>query len=87
MNGMKPGWKTTEFWLAFLSAVAGLALVLGFIGKDQHDQVIQYLPDLVKGLVALAMIVWPLIRYIGGRADIKKALAGFLHPEEGPRTE
>jgi hypothetical protein len=34
---MKPGYKTTEFWLAIASQLLGILVVLGVITPEQQD--------------------------------------------------
>jgi len=34
---LKPGWKTTEFWVSILSGLAGIAVALELISHEQLD--------------------------------------------------
>jgi hypothetical protein len=48
----KAGYKTTEFWIAILTKVAGMAAVLGVFSPEQADAITQAVTQL-GGLIAM----------------------------------
>jgi len=67
---LKPGWKTTEFWLSLLAVVLGALLTSGLLADG--SQAIR--------IVGLGATVLGALGYTGARAMLKKApmLAVFL---------
>lgn len=65
---IKPGYKTSEFYLSLTTSIVGLFITLGYLTPQQGD-------DLVKGITTItggiAMIV-PVIFYIYTRYVIKR---------------
>ena len=59
---VKPGYKTTEFWLSAVAVLLGLAMASGLIPSDSAwDQAV--------GLVVSALAA---MGYTGARAGVKK---------------
>jgi len=75
MNDIKPGWKTTEFWLTgvtvLIGALIGIFVVYGVLTKEQAEAWTQLLIAFA-GLVIPVAIAWATIRYGQGRAELKK---------------
>ena len=57
-NEIKPGYKTTEFWITLVSGVAGVARLLGLIGPDDERELVDLLPPVIVATVPLVMYVW-----------------------------
>ena len=82
---MKPGFKTTEFWLAMFASLAGpaLALLISFGLIDPGVDVdatggalTQALTDVVRSVTALVGVATPLFAsrsYTAARASVKVA--------------
>lgn len=66
MKEIKPGWKTTEFWVTLATVVVGGLVTLGYLPKEQGD----HLLPLVIFIIGLVM---PAVSYNYGRAAVKSA--------------
>ena len=62
---MKPGIKTTEFWLTLLNAVFMLLVGFGVVGEVEAGE----LKDLAGPFVGAVL---PIIVYVWGRSQVKK---------------
>lgn len=51
---MKPGIKTTEFWVSLVTAVAGVAVSLGLITTGQADSISGAAGTIAGGLMTAA---------------------------------
>ncbi len=71
---MKPGYKTTEFWLTVIAAFGGVFVAFGFVDQSDVDNVIKSIGALVGAAVALFVAVKPIIEYIKSRTAIKDKL-------------
>jgi len=65
---MKTGWKTTEFWVAIGSTVAGMLVVLGVITPDLQGDITGNLEKLSGGVISVISVV----SYIWSRTKIKR---------------
>jgi lipopolysaccharide export LptBFGC system permease protein LptF len=61
---IKPGIKTSEFWLTLLTLVLSALAGLGVIGTTQADE----LQGILTPLVAAVL---PVVVYVAGRAYVK----------------
>lgn len=55
---IKPGWKTTEFWITLVSGLAGIARLLGLIGPEDERELIDLLPPVIVATVPFIMYIW-----------------------------
>lgn len=62
-NKLKPGWKTTEFWLSGLAIALGFFMEGGWIGDD----------SLVAKIVGGLLVLLGALGYTAGRSMVKKA--------------
>jgi hypothetical protein len=72
---MRPGWKTSEFWVALVSQLLALAVLLGVIPVQDRATLEGALATAVTAafvLVASAAVAW---KYMGGRVDLKTLAA------------
>jgi cytosine/uracil/thiamine/allantoin permease len=72
---MKSGWKTSEFWVAILSSLVGIMVVLGWITPEVQSQLTEAIAQAVGGLISIVAT----IMYILSRAKVKA--------EESKKTE
>lgn len=72
---MKPGWKTSEFYITLLSMLVAVALHVGLIDTDQAQQVTQTGSSIIAELFDLILVVVPSAAYIVGRSWVKKSNA------------
>src|SRR5437899_695354 len=66
---MKPGWKTTEFWLTLLTALPGVAVTAGFVPSADKTMLDSAASKIAAGLLAAVAVA----KYIHGRALVKSA--------------
>lgn len=64
---MKPGFKTSEFWLTTVTSVLSILVLAGVVGPDDSSRLVALVKDLIAGVVALIGIV----AYIAGRVKLK----------------
>ena len=64
---VKPGWKTTEFWLSIVTAVLGIVVMLGYITPEQSTT----LGTAISSIVGGVMTVISTIGYALSRAKTK----------------
>jgi hypothetical protein len=68
---MKPGYKSTEFWLTVVAQVFGLVLLFGVLTAEQSATLYDAIARIVEAVVALAAALVPLIEYIKARTGLK----------------
>lgn len=72
---MKPGIKTTEFWIALLASVGGLAITLIQVFRpEQAEQAVTFWGGVVETAKAVLPLLLPLVlgnQYITARAALK----------------
>ena len=64
----KPGWMTTEFWVAIAGSVFGFLAAMGWIAPDQVSGGTAAIGQIAGGVIVLVGI----ISYIWSRVSIKK---------------
>ena len=74
IDPLKPGWKTTEGWLAIACLVSGL-VAAGYAasGRTDGEHATQLVKDAVIGLGGLVLAALPVWQYIRGRGEVKVA--------------
>lgn len=73
MEEMKPGWKTTEFWIALAGQLLGLLAVLGVVNSEAQAALSDALTKAITAagvVLANVLVVW---KYISARASVKQA--------------
>jgi len=74
MNGnVKPGWKSTEFWMAILTPAISLLVAFGVMQQEEGDQVVVLVQNLFGGILALFGVLLPVIEYIKSRGKVKSS--------------
>ncbi len=68
---VKPGVKTSEFWLALVPSLVGLGALFGLFSQAEADSLVAVLEKLVAAAAALAVAILPVVEYIRGRAKVK----------------
>lgn len=68
---MKPGYKTTEFWLTLVSTLVGGAVALGLLPNAEGEQLQGGLAAIITGVFA----VIPVAVYVWSRVKIKTAVS------------
>lgn len=80
---IKPGWKSSEFWLTAVSFLFSGFYLVGLL--DDHSQKEDLIAETSRGVEAFILIVGQLtvlFRYIKGRTEIKKTWWNTASPEE-----
>lgn len=73
-NQVKPGWKTSEFWLTAAVSVGSVAALAGVIGPEQQNAIqdgVQHLVTGVKEIILGVTTLAPVVSYIVGRNKLK----------------
>lgn len=68
---MKPGWKTTEFWIAGITQVLGFLTVLGVITSKDRENLQDALVNMVGAVAALIVNGAVVNQYIRSRLTLK----------------
>lgn len=71
MSEVKPGWKTTEFWLTVGFQMLPLMVIFGILSQGEVDTLAQAVTEAVKAITALVVAAAPLWKYIEGRTALK----------------
>ena len=68
---MKPGIKTTEFWLTLAAQIIAMLVIVGVVSSTDQQTVETAVGDAIKAVGALAASVITLWRYVQGRIELK----------------
>jgi len=49
---MKPGYKTTEFWLTLVTNAVGIAVLMGAVSPEAQEPLVQAAGQLAGGVIA-----------------------------------
>lgn len=69
---MKPGWKTTEFWLTLLAQVLPILVITGLLTAEEIETLNQAIVEVSKAVSALLIALVPLWKYIESRTRVKE---------------
>jgi len=81
--GIKPGYRTSEFWFTFVSFLFSGLYLLGLL--DSNTQKEDLIQETSRGLEATILIIGQLMvlfKYVKGRTDLKKTWWNTATPEE-----
>lgn len=67
---MKPGFKTSECWMAILSSVVGILTASGIVSSDEAD----HLTKAVQALAGAAITIASTLGYIVTRVNLKQGV-------------
>lgn len=71
----KPGWKSSEFWLALVFQILPVLVIIGIVTTEEADTLAQAITQAVAAVGALVAAMLPIIRYIDSRKEVKVATA------------
>lgn len=54
---MKPGFKTTEFWVTLATNLIGLLVLFGVVGPEQQEELVQAAGGLVSAISSAAYAI------------------------------
>lgn len=80
---IKPGYRTSEFWLTVVSFIFSGAYLVGVL--DDHSQKEDLISETSRGVEAFILIMGQLavlFRYIKGRTEVKKTWWGIANETE-----
>lgn len=83
---MKPGYKTTEFWITLGTSIVTFALSIGLVtlaDAASLNEAIKQIGVSLGSLLAAAMVI---VKYIQGRTEQKKAQADLLMAQHDERA-
>lgn len=69
---MKPGYKTTEFYLTIVGQVLSLLAVLGIINASDVQPMYQIIGEMIAAGVVVVAGAWQVVSYIKSRTELKK---------------
>ncbi len=72
---MKPGVKTSEFWLTLLAQVLPVLAISGVLTGEEVETLNQAIIEAVKVIGALVVALVPIWRYIESRTKVKLGLS------------
>ena len=70
---MKPGYKTSEFYVTIFAALGSLAVAFGVLAQAEADSLSTAIGQLASAIIVLVGAVQPVVAYIKGRAEVKTA--------------
>lgn len=70
---VKPGYKTSEFWLTLASVLVGSSFLFGVIGSETKDSLTSALQHGVESIFLVGGQIFILCRYIRSRKEAKIA--------------
>lgn len=87
----RPGYLTTEFWLALVAQALPLLVTTGVIAPGDVNTLEGALTRIINSAAALLAAAWVLVSYIKSRTEVKKKTnlltsAEILAPVRGVGT-
>ena len=71
MNELKPGYKTTEFWLTVAIQILPMLVIFNVLSQPEADTLSQSIQQAVQAIAALITALAPIWRYIESRKAVK----------------
>jgi hypothetical protein len=68
---MKPGWQTSEFWIALAGQVLALLALTGAINIGDKDKVETAVTNMVTAVFTITSSAAVVVRYIRSRSELK----------------
>lgn len=75
---MKPGWKTSEFWITLVTKLLAFMAVIGAIKTADEQNLAQTATSAIMGVFAILAAAKVIAEYIKGRSSVKSAAPLFL---------
>lgn len=69
---MKPGYKTTEFYLTIIGQALSLLAVLGIINASDVQPMYQLIGEMIAAGVVVVAGAWQVVSYTKSRTELKK---------------
>lgn len=68
---VKPGWKTTEFWLTLAGQTVAILVVVGVVKPSEQPSLSDSLTRGVEAVFALLVSGATILSYVSGRVRLK----------------
>ena len=72
---MKPGWKTSEFYVTIITALSSIAVAFGVLSQAEATELAAAVGQVVAAVIGLVGAVLPVVAYVKGRSAVKEATA------------
>lgn len=73
MIGLKPGYRTTEFWFTLVSFIFSGLFLAGVITDNQYkEELIQNVSHAVESCILIGGQLLIVYKYVNGRSQLKK---------------
>lgn len=79
---MKPGYKTTEFWLTTTTAVVSFCVTVGFVSTADGQELTDALTKIAGAVTVLGTNAIVVVTYIRGRVQQKVDAQGHEPDQE-----
>lgn len=73
MNPHRPGWQTSEFWIALASQLLALLMIAGWINPADKQTLEQNVAAAITAIFTIVGSVAVVVRYIDARCSLKHA--------------
>lgn len=70
---IKPGWKTTEFWVMLMSVAFGCMVLFGVITNTESNTILAYINNIMGSLVTIVSVT----AYILSRGKAKQGQVNY----------
>ena len=68
---MKPGYKTSEFYVTIFAALGSLAVAFGVLAQGEADSLVSAIGQVASAVIVFVGAVQPIVAYVKGRAEVK----------------
>lgn len=69
MDNVKPGIKTTEFWMTLINTWLMVGVAFGLVNQQQAESLVTLIAPLVAAII-------PIVAYISSRTRVKNNIPG-----------
>ncbi len=70
---VKPGWKTSEFWVMLCSVIFGILILLGVMTNSESNTMLAYVNNIMGSLVTIVSV----LAYILSRGKAKQGQINY----------
>jgi hypothetical protein len=69
MDNVKPGIKTTEFWMTLINTLLMVGVAFGLVNQSEAESLASLIAPLVAAII-------PIVAYISSRTKVKSNIPG-----------
>src|SRR5262245_16709172 len=81
---MKPGWQSSEFWIALVGQALALLALTGTIASGDKDKLETALANAVTAVFTILSSAAVVVRYIKSRSELKSQALAASEPQRSP---